>query len=93
VRPVRRADNPTAICEPIVYTILGGTRRTGLGYAKIILVMAENTKKLVKIQTQKQIYEVLVYKGRLMWKLSLDPPTTNHNCFNAVFIYFDLVLG
>jgi hypothetical protein len=33
---------------------------------KIILVMAENTKKGVKIKTQKQNYEVLVYKDRLM---------------------------
>jgi hypothetical protein len=33
---------------------------------KIILVMAENTKKNngVKIKTQKQSYEVLVYKER-----------------------------
>jgi hypothetical protein len=43
-----------------------GTLRTGWGYAKIILVMAENTKKGVKIKTQKQSYEVLVYKERLM---------------------------
>jgi hypothetical protein len=35
------------------------------GYAKIILVMAENTKKKgVKIKTQKQSYEVLVHKKR-----------------------------
>jgi plasmid stability protein len=33
-------------------------------YAKIILVMAENIKKGVKIKTQKQSYEVLVYKER-----------------------------
>jgi hypothetical protein len=32
---------------------------------KIILVMVENTKKGVKIKTQKQSYEVLVYKERL----------------------------
>jgi hypothetical protein len=38
---------------------LGSTQRTGWGYAKIILVMAENTKKKgVKIKTQKQSYEV-----------------------------------
>jgi hypothetical protein len=55
--------------------------------------MAENTKKGVKIKTQKQNYEVLVYKDRLMWKLSLDPPTTSHNYFNAVLICFDFVLG
>jgi hypothetical protein len=38
------------------------------GYAKMILVMAENThkKKGVKIKTQKQSYEVSVYKERLM---------------------------
>jgi hypothetical protein len=36
------------------------------GNAKIILVMAENTKrKRVKIKTQKQSYEVLAYKERL----------------------------
>jgi hypothetical protein len=43
-------------------------RWTGWGYAKIILVMAENThtkKKGIKIKTQKQSYEVLVYKKRL----------------------------
>jgi hypothetical protein len=35
------------------------------GYAKIILAMAENNKKGVKIKTQKR-YEVLVYKERRM---------------------------
>jgi hypothetical protein len=47
---------------------LGGKRRTGWGYAKIILVMAENTKKKkgVKIKTQEQSYEILVYKERLV---------------------------
>jgi hypothetical protein len=30
------------------------------------VVMAENTKEGVKIKTQKQSYEVLVYKERLM---------------------------
>jgi hypothetical protein len=36
--------------------------------------MAENTKeKEVKIKTQKENYEVLVYKDRLMRNLSLDP--------------------
>jgi hypothetical protein len=44
----------------------GGTRQTSSGYAEIILVMAENTKKGVKIKTQKQSQEVLVYKERLM---------------------------
>jgi hypothetical protein len=35
--------------------------------------MAENTKKKeAKIKTQKQNYEVSVYKERLMRKLSLD---------------------
>jgi hypothetical protein len=34
-------------------------------YAKIILVMAENTKKKgVEIKTQNQTYEVLVHKER-----------------------------
>jgi hypothetical protein len=36
------------------------------GYAKIILGMAENNKKGVKIKAQKQSHEVLVYKERLM---------------------------
>jgi hypothetical protein len=43
----------------------GGKRWSSWGYAKIILVMAENKKK-VKIKTQKQSYEVLVYKVRFM---------------------------
>jgi hypothetical protein len=34
-------------------------------YAKTILVMAENKGRGVKIKTQKQSYEVLVYKERL----------------------------
>jgi hypothetical protein len=38
-----------------------------LWYAEIILVMAEKKKKKgVKIKTQKQSYEVFVYKERLM---------------------------
>jgi hypothetical protein len=42
-------------------------RRTGWGYAKIILVMMETPKKKrIKIKTQKQSYEVLLYKERLM---------------------------
>jgi hypothetical protein len=45
---------------------LGATRRTGWGYATMILVMAKNTKKLVKIKTQKQSHEGLVYEERLM---------------------------
>jgi hypothetical protein len=39
------------------------------GYAKIVFLMAKNTKKKkkgVKLKTQKQSYEVLVYKERLM---------------------------
>jgi hypothetical protein len=37
------------------------------GYVKIILVMAGSTKrKGVEIKTQKQSYEVLVYKEKLM---------------------------
>jgi hypothetical protein len=45
----------------------GGKRRTGLMYAKTILVTAENTKKEgIKINTQEQSYVVLVYKERLM---------------------------
>jgi hypothetical protein len=39
----------------------------GGGGAKIVLAMAENTKeKGLKIKAQKQIYEVLFYKERLM---------------------------
>jgi hypothetical protein len=38
----------------------------GFPTCKIILVMAENTNKGVKIKTQKQSYEVLVYKEKLM---------------------------
>jgi hypothetical protein len=45
----------------------GGTGWTGWGYEKIILVMVETTKKKgVKIKTQEQSYEVLVYKDKLM---------------------------
>jgi hypothetical protein len=44
----------------------GGAWLTGWRYAKIILVMVENTKKRVKIKTQKPSYEVLAYKERLM---------------------------
>jgi hypothetical protein len=48
------------------------------GYAKIILVIAENKKKiLVKIKTQKQSYEVL----------SLDPPTTSHIIILMLFLF------
>jgi hypothetical protein len=43
----------------------GCTRRTGWGYTKIILVMAEDTKNGVKIITQEQGCEVLIYKERL----------------------------
>jgi hypothetical protein len=35
-------------------------------------------KKIVKIKKQKQSYEVLVYKDKLMQNLSLDLPTTSH---------------
>jgi hypothetical protein len=46
----------------------GGTRRTSWGYAKIILVIEENTKKKkgIKVKTEKQSYEVFVYEERLM---------------------------
>ena len=39
-----------------------GTRmwRAGWGYAKIILVMAENAKKGVKIKTQRQSYRISI---------------------------------
>jgi hypothetical protein len=67
-----------------------GTLRTGWGYAKIILVMAENTKgkkKAVKIKTQKQSYEDFgLQRERLMCKLSLDPPTTSHIIIVMLFL-------
>jgi hypothetical protein len=44
-------------------------------------------KKGVKIKTQKQSYEVLVYKERLMWKLSLDPPTISHIIILIMFLF------
>jgi hypothetical protein len=43
-------------------------------------------QKAVKIKTQKQSCEVLFYKERLMWKLSLDPPTTSHIIILTVLI-------
>jgi hypothetical protein len=50
----------------VVRVLLGVRGGPVRGYAKIILVMAENTKNGVKIKAQKQSYEVLVYKERLM---------------------------
>jgi hypothetical protein len=47
----------------------------------------KHKKKCVKIKTQKQRYEVLVYKERLMWKLSLDPPTTSHIIILMLFLF------
>jgi hypothetical protein len=44
-------------------------------------------KKGVKIKTQKQSYKVLVYKERLMRKLSLDPPTTSHIIILMLFLF------
>jgi hypothetical protein len=29
----------------------------------------------------------LVYEGRLMWKLSLDPPTTSHIIILILFLF------
>jgi hypothetical protein len=61
------------------------------GYGKIILVIAENAKKKkgVKIETQKQSYEVSVYRERerLMCKLSLDPPTASHTIIVMLFLF------
>jgi hypothetical protein len=48
---------------------------------------AKHTKKGVKIKTQKQSYEVLVYKVRLMLKLSLDPPTISHIIILMLFLF------
>jgi hypothetical protein len=46
VRPAKFVENLLDQWFPTSGTrTLGGTRRTGCGYAKIILVMAENTKK------------------------------------------------
>jgi hypothetical protein len=44
----------------------GGTLQTGWRYAKIIFVMAENTKKTSLNNNTKQSYEVLIYKEGLM---------------------------
>jgi hypothetical protein len=41
-------------------------------------------KKGVKIKIQKQSYEVLVYKERLM---SLNPPTTSHIIIVMLFVF------
>jgi hypothetical protein len=58
----------TGDSQPVVCVPLGVHGRPVGWYAKIILVMAENTKKKkgVTIKAQKQSYEVLVYKDRLM---------------------------
>jgi hypothetical protein len=68
--------------------------RVPLGFAEYRLGVRENTigngrkhKKGVKIKTQKQSYEVLVYKERLMYKLSLDPPTTSHIIIVMLFLF------
>jgi hypothetical protein len=65
------------------------------GYAADRLGLRENNigngekhpKKGVKIKTRKQSYEVLVYKERLIWKLSLDPPTTSHIIILMLFLF------
>jgi hypothetical protein len=44
-------------------------------------------KKGVKIKSQKQSYEVLVYNERLTWKLSLDPPITSHIIILMLFLF------
>jgi hypothetical protein len=44
-------------------------------------------KKGVKIKSQKQSNEVLVYKERLMCKLSLDPPTNSHIIIVMLFLF------
>jgi hypothetical protein len=72
----------------------GLTQRTGGGYAKIILLMAKNTKKRgVKIKTQKLSYEVLVYKETYVKIVTRPARRQSYNYFNAVIIRFDLVLG
>jgi hypothetical protein len=57
-----------AVPQPVVRVPLGvGGPVWGGGYAKIILVKAENAKKMgVKIKTQKKSNKVLVYKERLV---------------------------
>jgi hypothetical protein len=52
----------------------------------------KHQKKGVKINAQKQSYEVLVYKDRLMRKLSLDPPTTSHIIILMFFLFCSCVV-
>jgi hypothetical protein len=60
----------STLSRPVVpnlwYAYPGGTRWTGWWYTKVILVIAKNKKKGVEIKIQKQSYEVLVYKERIM---------------------------
>jgi hypothetical protein len=51
----------------------------------------QKKKKGVKIKTQKQSYEVLVYKERLKWKLSLDPPTASHIIILMLFLFVSIL--
>jgi hypothetical protein len=44
-------------------------------------------KKGLKMKTQKQSYQVLVYKERLMSKLSLDLTTTSHIIILTLFLF------
>jgi hypothetical protein len=68
---------------------------SNLWYAADRLEVRENNignggkhqKKGVK-KTKKQSYEVLVYKERLMRKLSLDPPSTSHVIILILFYLF-----
>jgi hypothetical protein len=66
------------------------------GYASDRLEVRENNignggkhtqKKGVKLKIQKRSYEVLVYKERLMRKLSLDPPTSSHIIILMLFLF------
>jgi hypothetical protein len=66
------------------------------GYTAYQLGLRENNignggkhkkKKGVKIKTQKQSYEVLVYKERLVRKLSLDLPAISHIIILMLFLF------
>jgi hypothetical protein len=58
-----------------------GVRKNNIGNG------GKHLKKGVKIKTQKQSYEVLVYKERLVRKLSLDPPITSPTIILMLFLF------
>jgi hypothetical protein len=59
---------------------VGGIRKNNIGNGG----KHQNKKKEVEIKTQKQSYEVLVYKGT---KLSLDPPTSSNIIILMLFLF------